>query len=157
MFCDFKQTVEQAEKDFSIETCLKQSLLNCNLSVSHMKIGSLPLSMGDTLFLQFSHLKRINVLGNDMSSLLTYKTPQMSAYHIRYVHDLNLSCNDLSRLCPDFGVLRNLQILNLSQNNMSTLPASISQLDKLRILDMSRNNIKEIPPEIGELRFLGNI
>lgn len=46
------QTQEQAEHEFSIETCLRQSLLSNELSISHMKIGSLPLSMGETIFLQ---------------------------------------------------------------------------------------------------------
>lgn len=100
---------------------------------------------------QLSHLKRINALGNCMRSLLTEKTPQMSAYHIRYVQDMNLSGNDLTRLCPDFGILRCLHTLNLSQNNISELPGSISQLDKLKVLDMSRNNVKEIPVQIADL------
>ena len=46
------ETQEQAELAFSIETCLRQSLLTNDLSISHMKIGSLPVMMGDTLFLQ---------------------------------------------------------------------------------------------------------
>ena len=46
------ETHEQAEQAFSIETCLRQSLLSNELSISHMKIGSLPLHMGETLFLQ---------------------------------------------------------------------------------------------------------
>lgn len=78
----------------------------------------------------------------------------MSAYHVRYVQELNLSGNELSRLCPDFGILRCLHTLNLSQNNISALPDSISKLEKLRVLDMSRNNVKEIPLQICDLVFV---
>lgn len=86
-----------------------------------------------------------------MRSFLTEKTPQMSAYHIRYAQELNLSGNDLTRLCPDFGVLRCLHTLNLAQNNISQLPTSISRLEKLRFLDLSRNNVKEIPLQVADL------
>ena len=48
------ETKEQAELAYSIETCLRQSILSNELSISHMKIGSLPLNMGDTIFLQVS-------------------------------------------------------------------------------------------------------
>ena len=86
-----------------------------------------------------------------MRQLLTEKMPQMSAYHIRYAQELNLSGNELTRLCPNFGVLCCLHTLNLSQNNISELPISISKLDKLRVLDMSRNNVKEIPIQVADL------
>ena len=86
-----------------------------------------------------------------MKSFLTEKMPQMSAYHIRYAQDLNLSGNELSRLCPDFGVLRCLHTLNLSQNNISELPPTLTRLEKLKVLDMSRNNVKTIPLQIGDL------
>lgn len=46
------ETQEQAEQAFSVETCLRQSLLSNELSISHMKIGCLPLTMGETIFLQ---------------------------------------------------------------------------------------------------------
>ncbi len=48
------QTQQEAEQEFSVETFLKQSLNTNELMISHMKIGSLPLNMGDTLFLQVS-------------------------------------------------------------------------------------------------------
>lgn len=86
-----------------------------------------------------------------MKSFLSEKNPQMSAYHLRYAQELNLSGNDMSRLCPDFGVLRCLHTLNLSQNNISQLPSSISKLEKLKILDMSRNNVKAIPVQVADL------
>jgi Leucine-rich repeat (LRR) protein len=148
------ETQDDAEKNFAIETCMRQSLLTNELSISHMKIGSLPLNMGDTLFLQLSHLKRVNALGNCMRQFLSEKMPQTSAYHIRYAQELNLSGNELSRLCPDFGVLQCLHTLNLSQNNISELPVSMSKLDKLRVLDMSRNNVKAIPPQVADLVYV---
>lgn len=61
------ETQEQADQAFSIETCLRQSLLSNELSISHMKIGSLPLQMGDTLFLQVSKYLCQHFYYNDYS------------------------------------------------------------------------------------------
>jgi Leucine-rich repeat (LRR) protein len=148
------ETIEQAELGIAVETSMRRSLLTLELSISHMKIGSLPLNLGDTLFLQLSHIRRISALGNNMTSLLSHKSPQVSAYTLRYVQDMNLACNMLYRLCPQFGMMRNLQVLDLAQNNLSTLPESIGSLERLKVLNLARNGIKVLPVDIGNLRCL---
>ncbi|EPZ34318.1 hypothetical protein O9G_000505 [Rozella allomycis CSF55] len=76
---------------------------------------------------------------------------------------LDLSCNKLSTLRPNFFLLSNdlsfqfpasLKALHLSDNEFESIPNEISKLKNLVTLNMRDNKISYIPKEIGDCESL---
>mmetsp|Transcript_11220 Transcript_11220/g.15459 ORF Transcript_11220/g.15459 Transcript_11220/m.15459 type:complete len:1381 (+) Transcript_11220:57-4199(+) len=118
------------------------------ISSANQDTDSLPPSFGDTLFLQLAHVQRISCARNNLTSLLSYKLPMLSTYHLRNVREMNLSLNKIQSLPNDFGLLAALERLNLSNNMLSALPASVSSLKKLKILNLAHNSLSTVQDEV---------
>lgn len=59
--------------------------------------------------------------------------------------DVDLSCNDLTRVPECLYSLANLKRLNLSSNQISELSLCIDQWTKLETLNLSRNQLTSLP------------
>lgn len=59
--------------------------------------------------------------------------------------DVDLSCNDLSRVPECLYTLSNLRRLNLSTNQISELSLCIDQWTQLETLNLSRNQLTSLP------------
>lgn len=59
--------------------------------------------------------------------------------------DVDLSCNDLSRVPECLYSLANLKRLNLSSNQISEMSLCIDQWTKLETLNLSRNQLTSLP------------
>lgn len=136
------------------ELALKRSRLNQELMLAQLQTDQLPAGLGDTLSIQMNHIKKINCARNKLTSLLSYKTPQFSPYHIRNVETITLAGNNLTSLCPDFGMMNRLYDIDLSDNSLSDLPAALSELTRLSKLNLSRNNLSILCDAFGDLKSL---
>mmetsp|Transcript_35485 Transcript_35485/g.66233 ORF Transcript_35485/g.66233 Transcript_35485/m.66233 type:complete len:1350 (-) Transcript_35485:239-4288(-) len=136
------------------ELAVKRSRLNQELMLAQLQTDQLPAGLGDTISIMMCHVTRINCARNKLKSLLSYKTPQFSPYHIRNVETMTLSGNDLTSLCPDFGMMNKLYDIDLSDNNLSNLPPALSELQKLTKLNLSQNNLSILNDAFGDLKSL---
>uniref|UniRef100_A0A8D0GFE8 FLII actin remodeling protein n=1 Tax=Sphenodon punctatus TaxID=8508 RepID=A0A8D0GFE8_SPHPU len=68
--------------------------------------------------------------------------------------DVDLSCNDLSRVPECLYTLANLRRLNLSSNQISELSLCIDQWIQLETLNLSRNQLTSLPSAICKLTKL---
>ena len=127
------------------------------LLVPNKDIEELPGGLGDTLNLQLGYVKRLICTRNKLRGLLTHETPQLSMYHMRYMTQINLSFNKITKLPCDFGILIHLETLDLSYNNLSTLPESFRQLKNLITLNMSGNSFSQLPNCFSYLNSLENL
>lgn len=59
--------------------------------------------------------------------------------------DVDLSCNDLTRVPECLYSLANLKRLNLSSNQVSELSLCIDQWTQLETLNLSRNQLTSLP------------
>ena len=136
------------------ELAVKRSRLNQELMLAQLQSDQLPAGLGDTISIQMNHIKKINCSRNKLTSLLSYKTPQFSPYHIRRVEYFSLSGNQLTSLCPDFGMMTRLSEVDLSDNNLSDLPPALSELQRLVKLNLSQNNLSVLGEAFGDLKSL---
>ena len=143
---------DQIAKD--AELALKRSRLNQELMLAQLQTDQLPAGLGDTISIQMCHVTKINCARNKLTSLLSYKTPQFSPYHIRNVETMSLTGNQLTSLCPDFGMMNKLFDIDLSDNNLSELPPALSELQKLTKLNLSQNNLSILNDAFGDLKSL---
>eukprot|EP00116_Pleurobrachia_bachei_P001617 sb/3461879/ len=70
--------------------------------------------------------------------------------------DLDMSCNMLSSIPPEFGKLTNLRDLNARNNFITHIPSELTETPLVR-LDLSYNRIAIIPPSyrfLKDLKFL---
>ncbi|KAJ8363659.1 hypothetical protein SKAU_G00124900 [Synaphobranchus kaupii] len=67
---------------------------------------------------------------------------------------LDLSCNNLVTLPPDFGSLSHLVKLDLSKNQLVSLPVELGRLVSLQHLDLYNNKLNSLPTSISQLRNL---
>lgn len=143
-------------QQFLTDETVRQSLRSDTneLLIPNRDVDMLPCGLGDTLHLQLSYLQRMSCTRNNMQNLISQEVPQLSVYHLRYVREINMSFNKLSRLPSDLGVLRMLESLNLSQNMLSALPQSISRLKALTHVDLSGNSFAALPEEFAQLDAL---
>lgn len=63
--------------------------------------------------------------------------------------DVDLSCNDLTRVPECLYTLPNLHRLNLSSNQISELSLCIDQWVHLETLNLSRNQLTSLPVSLG--------
>lgn len=127
------------------------------LLISNQDRSELPAGLGDTLNLQLGYCKRLICTRNNLRSLFTHETPQLSMYHLRYLTQANLSMNRIGQLPSDFGTLVHLEVLDLSLNNLSALPDSFRKLKKLSTLNLSGNSFATLPSSIAGLDSLATL
>eukprot|EP01038_Epipyxis_sp_PR26KG_P010659 gene10659-14314_t len=118
-----------------------------HLLVANKNLDYLPSQLGDTFHLQISYLNKILCSTNNISTITSYKMPQLSLYHLRYLKEINLSSNKLVSLPSDIGILESLEQMNLSYNMLSKLPPSIGKLKHLMALILKGNNLSILPHE----------
>ncbi|ROI81894.1 Leucine-rich repeat-containing protein 59 [Anabarilius grahami] len=67
---------------------------------------------------------------------------------------LDLSCNNLTTLTPEFCSLTHLIKIDLSKNQLICLPEEIGQLINLQHLDLYNNKLKQLPIGFSQLKSL---
>jgi len=67
---------------------------------------------------------------------------------------LDLSCNQLTCLPPDFCTLTHIVKLDLSKNHLTELPEEFGCLTKLQHLDLYQNQLRELPISFCRLNSL---
>ncbi|XP_077056663.1 leucine-rich repeat-containing protein 59 [Siphateles boraxobius] len=67
---------------------------------------------------------------------------------------LDLSCNNLTTLTPEFCSLTHLIKIDLSKNQLVCLPEEIGQLINLQHLDLYNNKLKQLPVGFSQLKSL---
>ncbi|KAJ0060653.1 hypothetical protein NL108_016838, partial [Boleophthalmus pectinirostris] len=67
---------------------------------------------------------------------------------------VDLSCNNLSMLTPDFCGLVHLVKLDLNKNHLESLPEDFGNLVNLQHLDLLGNRLTELPVSFSQLRSL---
>ncbi|XP_051137605.1 receptor-like protein EIX1 isoform X2 [Andrographis paniculata] len=142
--------------------------------------GEIPRALCEASRLQMLDLGNNKLSGyiphcfGNLSGMIEIKTPGLTSYfhslhqvfkgvvmeysmNIRYLVNLDLSCNNLSGKIPlEMMDLRNLHGLNLSHNSLDgEIPAKIGDLTALESLDLSSNNLfGRIPNSLSNLYFL---
>lgn len=145
---------EKAMRENDIQAALNRSLITDALEIPQMGLDSLPQGLGDTLFLQTAHLRKLSCQRNNMTSLLPYEMPQLSCFHFRYVQEMNLSGNRIRELPAEFSLFKSLTSLDLSGNQLSRLPDRLNLLTALTTLNLAQNNFSDIPTELAFLSSL---
>lgn len=77
-----------------------------------------------------------------------------SDQHRQDWHNLDMSGQGLRNLSPELFRYKFLQELFIASNKITRLPKEIGELRQLRHLDASFNQISELPPELGMCTFL---
>ncbi|KAF5025119.1 hypothetical protein F66182_2820 [Fusarium sp. NRRL 66182] len=72
-------------------------------------------------------------------------------------HNMDMSGQGLRNLAPELFKYKFLNELYIASNKLTRLPNAIGELRQLRHLDASYNQIVEIPPEIGMCTYLKNL
>lgn len=142
------------DRESIIRLALLRSYKTEELILPQMEMPTWPGECGDTLFLQVSHLKRMNCPRNKITSFLAYDIPQLSLRHLRYLQDLNLSGNKVNKLPSQLSCLHSLTKLDISNNSISKIPDNINCLTKLVDLNCSGNNISDLTREMVALTSL---
>ena len=106
---------------------------------------------------EFIHM---STLYNDSLSVVTKGQQLEFTTGIRFMVNLDLSCNSLTGHIPEeISALTALTSLNLSWNDLSgTIPMNIGALQSLESLDLSRNGLSgEIPKSVSSLSALSHL
>ncbi len=150
------ETQNDMDSKFYTNIALKKAMINegNELICSQLGLEYLPISMGDTLYMQLGFVKSMSCTLNSLTSILSYRMPQLSMNHIRYLTTMNLSGNKINQLPSDLGCLKVLRTFNLSSNNLSALPSSISRIVALTSLDLSRNFFSSLCNEVSRVQHL---
>ena len=99
--------------------------------------------------IEFTHLTKLNVAGNNLKYLPDTFTS------LTNLQRLDLSSNQIKRLPDDFGKMKELTALYLfEEKELANLPQSIGGLQKLEILNAPHNALTALPDSVGELRSL---
>uniref|UniRef100_A0A8C1M621 FLII actin remodeling protein n=1 Tax=Cyprinus carpio TaxID=7962 RepID=A0A8C1M621_CYPCA len=118
-----------------------QTLILNNNPLMHAQLRQLPAMVA----LQTLHLRNTQRTQNNMPTSLEGLTN---------LADVDLSCNDLTRVPECLYSLANLKRLNLSSNQISELSLCIDQWTKLETLNLSRNQLTSLPSAICKLSKL---
>ena len=78
--------------------------------------------------------------------------PELFRY--RFLNELYIASNKLTRLPKEIGELRQLRHLDASYNQISELPAELGMCTFLKQLLLFNNNIQQLPYELGSLHLL---
>ncbi|XP_060116664.1 protein flightless-1 homolog [Heteronotia binoei] len=160
-------------KHNSIDSIPNQLFINLTdllyLDLSDNKLESLPPQMR-----RLVHLQTLILDNNPLMHAQLRQLPAMIALqtlHLRNTQrtqsnlptsleglvnltDVDLSCNDLSRVPECLYTLSNLRRLNLSSNQISELSLCIDQWTRLETLNFSRNQLTSLPSAVCKLTKL---
>ncbi|KAM3864165.1 protein flightless-1 homolog isoform 2-T2 [Diretmus argenteus] len=117
------------------------------LNLSHNGIDSIPnqLQLPAMVALQTLHLRNTQRTQSNMPTSLEGLTQ---------LADVDLSCNDLTRVPECLYSLGSLKRLNLSSNQISELSLCIDQWTQMETLNLSRNQLTSLPSAICKLSKL---
>uniref|UniRef100_UPI003AAD4729 protein flightless-1 homolog isoform X4 n=1 Tax=Centroberyx gerrardi TaxID=166262 RepID=UPI003AAD4729 len=118
------------------------------LNLSHNGIDSIPNQLSQLpamVALQTLHLRNTQRTQSNMPTSLEGLT---------HLADVDLSCNDLTRVPECLYSLGSLKRLNLSSNQISELSLCIDQWTQLETLNLSRNQLTSLPSAICKLSKL---
>ncbi|XP_062263663.1 protein flightless-1 homolog [Platichthys flesus] len=118
-----------------------QTLVLNNNPLMHAQLRQLPAMVA----LQTLHLRNTQRTQSNMPTSLEGLTQ---------LADVDLSCNDLSRVPECLYTLGSLKRLNLSSNQISELSLCIDQWTQLETLNLSRNQLTSLPSAICKLSKL---
>uniref|UniRef100_A0A665WSH1 FLII actin remodeling protein n=1 Tax=Echeneis naucrates TaxID=173247 RepID=A0A665WSH1_ECHNA len=118
-----------------------QTLILNNNPLMHAQLRQLPAMVA----LQTLHLRNTQRTQSNMPTSLEGLTQ---------LADVDLSCNDLTRVPECLYSLGNLKRLNLSSNQISELSLCIDQWTQLETLNLSRNQLTSLPSAICKLSKL---
>ena len=93
-----------------------------------------------------------NELDLSLSSLTSVPVKELVA--LPKATCLDLSCNQLTWLPPDFCSLTHIVKLDLSKNQLTELPEDFGSLSKLQHLDLYQNQLRELPVSFCRLNSL---
>ncbi|KAF4106434.1 leucine-rich repeat-containing protein 59 isoform X1 [Onychostoma macrolepis] len=93
-----------------------------------------------------------NELDLSLSNLTEVPVKELTAFPKATV--LDLSCNNLTTLTPEFCSLTHLIKIDLSKNQLVCLPEEIGQLSNLQHLDLYNNKLKMLPVGFSQLKSL---
>nr|XP_056722154.1 protein flightless-1 homolog [Euleptes europaea] len=115
-----------------------QTLILNNNPLMHAQLRQLPAMIA----LQTLHLRNTQRTQSNLPTSLDGLTN---------LTDVDLSCNDLSRIPECLYTLANLRRLNLSSNQIAELSLCIDQWTRLETLNLSRNQLTSLPSAICKL------
>ncbi|XP_041829756.1 protein flightless-1 homolog [Melanotaenia boesemani] len=118
-----------------------QTLILNNNPLMHAQLRQLPAMVA----LQTLHLRNTQRTQSNMPTSLEGLT---------HLSDVDLSCNDLTRVPECLYSLGSLKRLNLSSNQISELSLCIDQWTQLETLNLSRNLLTSLPSAICKLSKL---
>ncbi|CAL9693740.1 unnamed protein product [Knipowitschia caucasica] len=118
-----------------------QTLILNNNPLMHAQLRQLPAMVA----LQTLHLRNTQRTQSNMPTSLEALT---------LLADVDLSCNDLTRVPECLYSLSSLKRLNLSSNQISELSLCIDQWIQLETLNLSRNQLTSLPSAICKLSKL---
>ncbi|RVE69257.1 hypothetical protein OJAV_G00076050 [Oryzias javanicus] len=118
-----------------------QTLVLNNNPLMHAQLRQLPAMVA----LQTLHLRNTQRVQSNMPTSLEGLTQ---------LADVDLSCNDLTRIPECLYSLSSLKRLNLSSNQISELSLCIDQWNQLETLNLSRNQLTSLPSAICKLSKL---
>ncbi|KPP68916.1 protein flightless-1-like [Scleropages formosus] len=118
-----------------------QTLILNNNPLMHAQLRQLPAMVA----LQTLHLRNTQRTQSNMPTSLEGLTN---------LADVDLSCNDLTRVPECLYTLSNLKRLNLSSNQISELSLCIDQWTQLETLNLSRNQLTSLPSAVCKLSKL---
>uniref|UniRef100_A0A667YIF0 Protein flightless-1 homolog n=1 Tax=Myripristis murdjan TaxID=586833 RepID=A0A667YIF0_9TELE len=118
-----------------------QTLILNNNPLMHAQLRQLPAMVA----LQTLHLRNTQRTQSNMPTSLEGLT---------HLADVDLSCNDLTRVPECLYSLGSLKRLNLSSNQISELSLCIDQWTQLETLNLSRNQLTSLPSAICKLSKL---
>ncbi|KAL8175325.1 UNVERIFIED_CONTAM: hypothetical protein K2H54_019610, partial [Gekko kuhli] len=157
-------------KHNSIDSIPNQLFINLTdllyLDLSDNKLESLPPQMR-----RLVHLQTLILNNNPLLHAQLRQLPAMAALqtlHLRNTQrtqsnlptslegltnltDVDLSCNDLTRVPECLYTLSNLRRLNLSSNQIAELSLCIDQWTRLESLNLSRNQLTSLPSAVCKL------
>ncbi|RXM32515.1 Protein flightless-1-like [Acipenser ruthenus] len=157
----------------SIDNIANQLFINLTdllyLDLSDNKLESLPPQMR-----RLVHLQTLVLNNNPLMHAQLRQLPAMVALHTLHLRntqrtqsnlptslegltnlaDVDLSCNDLSRVPECLYTLSSLKRLNLSSNQISDLSLCIDQWTQMETLNLSRNQLTSLPSAICKLTKL---
>ncbi|KAF7562829.1 hypothetical protein G7046_g1298 [Stylonectria norvegica] len=81
----------------------------------------------------------------------------LELFSYRFLNELYIASNKLSRLPKEIGELRQLRHLDASYNQISELPPELGMCTYLKQLLLFNNNVQELPYELGSLHLLETI
>lgn len=78
----------------------------------------------------------------------------LELFHYKFLNELYIASNKLTKLPKEIGELRQLRHLDASHNQISELPAELGMCTYLKHLLLFNNDIRDLPSEMGSLHLL---